>query len=285
MSQIQSNDRFGSLGRRQFLATSIAAAATLAAGPVLAAPAPIHTDADGLIAEEVKIPIKGGEIPGYCAYPAKGKDFSIIIVAHDVFGVNEQTRDVVRRLAKLGYYAIAPYLFSRQGDVSKTTDELDIMRTVVGKIVDADILSDVDSTVAFAKKAGKGDVKKLGITGFGWGGRVVWLYAAHEPKLRAGVSFYGFLQAPRDPQGHAALVLASQIKQPVLGLYGAKDDYIMESDALTMKNGLAGNKKAEIDVFPGVKHGFMADDRASYDPKAAADGWERMTVWFKNNGV
>jgi len=272
-------------GRRQFLGASAIAMLALSVRPALAAAAPIHTDADGLVAQQVKIPIAGGEISGYCAYPAKGANFPVVLVAHDVFGVNDQLQDVVRRLAKLGYYAISPDLFSRQGGPGKSTDELDIMRTVVSKVLDADFVSDLDATVAFAKKSGKADVKKVGITGFGWGGRVAWVYAAHDPKLKAAVSFYGFLQPSRDPKGQSALALSGQIKIPALGLYGAKDDYIMESDAITMRNGLANNKKADIVIFPGIKHGFMADDRASFDPKTAADAWDRMAVWFKNNGL
>jgi carboxymethylenebutenolidase len=271
------------LGRRELLATSAAALLAVAALPALAAP--IHTDSDGLVAQQVKIPIAGGEISGYVAYPAKGGNFSAVIVAHDVFGTNEQMQDVTRRLAKLGYYAICPYLFSRQGDVSKNTDEMDILRTVVSKVLDADILSDLDATVAFARKSGKVDAKRLGITGFGWGGRVVWLYAAHNPKLTAGVSWYGFLQPSRDPKGQSALALSTQIKPPILGLYGAKDDYISPSDISQMGTAVAAGKKSQIVVFPGVKHGFMADDRPTYDAKTAADGWDRMTIWFKNNGL
>ena len=272
-----------SLSRRRLLGTSMAFGVAVAARPVLAAA--LQTDSDGLVTEEVKIPIAGGEISAYVAYPKQGKQFSPILVAHDVFGVNAQMQDVARRLAKLGYYAICPNLFSRQGDAGQAKDELDIMRTVVSKVLDADILSDLDSTVAYVRKAGKSDLRRLGIAGFGWGGRVVWLYAAHDPKLAAGVSWYGFLNAPRDPNGHSALALAAQIKAPVLGLYGAKDDYILESDVNAMKGALAGNKKAEIDIFPGVKHGFFADDRPSYDAKIAADCWDRMKIWFKNNGV
>jgi carboxymethylenebutenolidase len=270
------------VSRRTLLTTSMAAGLSLAARPLLAA---VQTDSAGLVAQEVKIPIKGGEISGYCAYPDKGKQFSTILVAHDVFGVNAHMQDIVRRLAKLGYYAICPDLYSRDGDVSKMTDEIDIMRTVVSKVKDADVLSDLDATVAFAHKSGKADVKKLGITGFGWGGRVVWLYAAHDPKLKAGVSWYGFLNAPRDPAGHSAISLASQIKVPVLGLYAGKDDYIMEADAKEMQNQLAGNKKSEIVIFPGVKHGFFADDQKTYDAKTAADGWDRLKVWFYNNDL
>jgi carboxymethylenebutenolidase len=271
-------------GRRHFLGASAVAMLAVTAGPVLAGVA-IHTDSDGLVTQQVKIPIAGGEIPAYVAFPAKGKDFSPVVVAHDVFGTNEQMQDVTRRLAKLGYYAICPYLFTREGDVSKTTDEIAIMQTVVAKVADADILSDLDATVAFVRKSGKADGKKLGIAGFGWGGRVVWLYAAHNPKLTAGVSWYGFLQPPRDPKGQSVLALASQIKSPILGLYGAKDDYINDSYTIGMKNALGEKSKSEIVVFPGVKHGFMSDDRPTYDEKAATDSWNRMTIWFKNNGL
>ncbi len=272
-----------SMSRRQLLGTSMAFGLALAAGPVLAAA--IQTDSEGLVTEEVKVPIKGGEISAYVAYPKQGKSFTPILVAHDVWGVNDQMKDTVRRLAKLGYYAICPDLYSRQGDVSKMKDEIDIMRTVVSKVIDADIMSDLYAAVTYARKTGKADAKHLGITGFGWGGRVVWLYAAFDPKLQAGVSWYGFLNAPRDPAGHSALALAGQIKVPVLGLYGAKDDYILESDVNAMKGALAANKKSQIDFFPGAKHGFFSDDRPTYDAKTAADGWERMKIWFKNNGV
>lgn len=268
--------------RRILLGGAVGLALAMLAGPGLAAA--IQTGSDGLTIEEVKIAVTGGTLSAYCAYPAKGGKFPTILLAHDVFGVNPQLQDVARRLAKAGYYVIAPNLFSRQGDISKITDEIDIMRSVVAKVTDADINADLDAVLAFVKKSGKGDEKRLGMTGFGWGGRVVWLYAAHEPKLKAAVAWYGFLNAPRDPNGHSAIALAGQIKPPVLGLYGNKDDYILESDTIAMKNALAG-KKSEIVLFPGVKHGFMADDRPNYDAKAAADGWERMSIWFKNNGV
>jgi carboxymethylenebutenolidase len=188
-------------------------------------------------------------------------------------------------LAKLGYYAICPNLFSRAGDLSKVTDELPLFSAVNTKLADADTMSDLDATVAFVKKQGKGDVKHLGITGFGWGGRAVWFYAAHDPKLTAGVSFYGFLSASRDAKSVSPISLSPKIKAPVLGIYGNKDDYIMESDAKTIANGLAGNKKAEIVILPGAKHGFMADDQKSYDAKTAEDGWNRMKIWFYNNGL
>ena len=271
------------VSRRRLLTTSVAVGVALAARPLLAAA--IQTDSAGLVTQEVKIPIKGGEMSAYCAYPDKGKQFSTILVAHDVFGINAHMQDIVRRLAKLGYYAICPNLYSRQGDVSKMTDEIDIMRTVVSKVTDADVLADLDATAAFAHKSGKADAKRMGITGFGWGGRVVWLYAAHDPKVKAAVSWYGFLNAPRDPAGHSAIALASQIKVPVLGLYAAKDDYIMEADVKEMQNQLAANKKSEIVIYPGVKHGFFDDAHKTYDAKTAADGWDRLKIWFYNNDV
>lgn len=274
---------FKSMDRRHFLGASMAASLALMARPSFAAA--IHTDSDGLVAEDVKIPITGGTIDGYCAYPNKGKDFDTILVAHDVFGLNEHMKDICRRLAKLGYYAICPNLFSRAGDLSKVTDEIALFSAVNAKLPDADVLSDLDATVAFVKKQGKGNSKKLGMVGFGWGGRAMWYYAAHDPKLMAGVSFYGFLMPSRDPKSQSPQQLAGKIKCPVLGIYGSKDDYISEGDATVLRNQLAGNKKAEIDVLPGAKHGFLADDTKNYDQKNAEDGWNRMKIFLYNNGL
>jgi carboxymethylenebutenolidase len=270
------------IDRRLFVGGSLAAALLLATPGFAAA---IHTDAEGLTAGDVKIPIQGGEIAAYRAFPAKGGPFPTVLVAHDEFGVSEHMQDVVRRLAKLGYFAICPNLYSRQADVSKMTSMMDVMAQVVSKVVDAQILSDLDATVEFAKKSGKADVGRLGITGFSWGGRVVWLYAAHNPKLKAGVSWYGFLGASRDPQGHSAISLAPGIKSPVLGLYAGKDDFIMEYDLESMKLALNKASKSEIVLFPGKPHGFFADTQPTYDATTAADGWNRLTLWFKAHGV
>ena len=270
--------------RRQFLTLTLAGAAALVALPSWSAA--IVTPADGLTAGDVKVPIQGGEIAAYRAHPANGGPFPTVIVAHDEGGVSPQMQDVCRRLAKMGYFAICPYLFSRNGDVSKM-DMMDVMAQVVSKLKDADILSDVDATVDYAKKSGKADIGKLGITGFSWGGRVVWLYAAHNPKLKAGVSWYGFLGPSRDPAGHSALSLAASIKPAVLGLYAGKDDFIMGSDIDSMKLTLKGAKgnKCDIVTFPTAKHGFFADDKPTYDAATAADGWNRLGLWFKANGV
>jgi carboxymethylenebutenolidase len=268
--------------RRDFIAASLAAGAGLLAPPLWSAP--LQTDSEGLVASDVMVPIQGGQIAAYSAYPAKGGPFSTILVAHDLAGVNEHIKDVVRRLAKLGYYVLCPNLFSRQTDLGKNADMMDVMRMVVSKLIDAQILSDLDSTVAFAKKTGKASVERLGITGFGWGGRVVWLYAAHDAKVKAGVAWCGFLTAPRDPNGHSAISLAAEIKPAVLGLYAGNDDYIMSADIEQMKFALKG-KKSEIVEFPTVRHGFYADDDRNYDAKTAADGWDRMQSWFRRNGV
>jgi carboxymethylenebutenolidase len=264
------------MNRRHFIVSSLA----LASMPVWAA-----TDAAGLVAGDVEVPIQGGKIAAYMAHPDKGGPFPTILVGHDEFGVSEHMKDVVRRLAKLGYYAVCPNLFSRQADVSKMSDIMDVMAQVVSKVIDAQVLSDLDATAEFAKKSGKADLAKLGMTGFSWGGRATWIYAAHNPKMKAGVAWYGFLGAPRDPQGHSAVSLSPTIKQPILGLYAGKDDFIMEYDVETMRNGLKGTK-SEIVVFPGVKHGFFDDAHpATYDAKTAADGWGRMDTWFHNHGV
>src|SRR5947209_15989891 len=180
-----------SFSRRDFVVTSLAAGFALAVQPVSAET--ITTDAKGLEAGEVKIPTKDGEMPAYRAMPDKGGPFPVVLVVQEIFGVHEHIKDVCRRFAKLGYLAVAPELFARQGDVSKLTDIKDILSKVVSKVPDEQVMSDLDATVAWAKKSGQGDTAKLGITGFCWGGRIVWLYAAHSKELKAGVAWYGRL--------------------------------------------------------------------------------------------
>jgi carboxymethylenebutenolidase len=279
---MKKDDLTVTIDRRRFLSATLSASLALAARPLWAAA--IQTDSAGLTAGDVKVPIQGGDIAAYRAHPDQGGPFPVVLVGHDEFGLSEQMKDVVRRIAKLGYYAICPYLFSRQGEVGKADDMVEVMRSVISKVVDAQVLSDLDATVEFARKSGKGDVGRLGMTGFSWGGRATWIYAAHNPKMKAGVAWYGFLNAPRDPQGHSAVSLAAGIKQPVLGLYAGKDDYIMAYDVDSMKLGLA-KSKSEIVSFPGVQHGFFADNKPTYDAKTAADGWSRMQVWLHNNGL
>ncbi|HEV2171800.1 MAG TPA: dienelactone hydrolase family protein, partial [Candidatus Binatus sp.] len=210
------------LSRRAFVVGSLAAGFALAVMPVSADT--ITTDSNGLVAGEVKIPVKGGEIPAYRAMPASGGPFPTVLVVHEIFGVHEHIKDICRRLAKLGYFAVAPLLYSREGDVASISDVQQIISKVVAKVPDSQVASDLDATVAWAKSTGKADTAKLAITGFCWGGREVWLYAAQNPALKAAVAWYGPLELPpSDLRPKNPLDLASQINVPVLGLYGGKD--------------------------------------------------------------
>jgi carboxymethylenebutenolidase len=270
--------------RREFVVTSLAAGFALAVQPVSAQT--ITTDAKGLTAGEVKIPAAGGEMPGYRAMPETGKSFPVVLVVHEIFGVHEHIKDVCRRLAKQGYLAVAPELFARQGEVSKMTDMKEVM-SVVAKVPDAQVMSDLDATAAWAGKSGNADASKLGITGFCWGGRIVWLYAAHSPKLKAGVAWYGRLVGQKD-ELHAKnpIDVVRELKAPVLGLYGGKDQGIPLDTVEQMKKALKeAGKPSEIVVYPDAGHAFNADYRPSYNKAAAEDGWKRMLAWFKKHGV
>jgi len=272
------------ISRRAFVVGSLAAGFALAVMPVSAET--ITTDSNGLIVGEVKIPVEGGEIPAYRAMPATGGPFPTILVVHEIFGVHEHIKDICRRLAKLGYFAVAPLLYSREGDVSSLSDVPSILK-VVGKVPDKEVASDLDATVAWAKSTGKADTTKLGITGFCWGGRQVWLYAAHNPALRAGVAWYGPLQLPpSDLRPKNPIDLVNQINAPVLGLYGGADEGIPVAQIEQMRAALkAAGKRSEIVIYPDTPHGFNADYRPSYRQQAAKDGWKRMQAWFKENGV
>ena len=272
------------ISRRAFVVGSLAAGFALAVMPVSADT--ITTDSNGLVAGEVKIPVAGGEIPAYRAMPATGGPFPTVLVVHEIFGVHEHIKDICRRLAKLGYFAVAPLLYSREGDVSSLSDVNAIMQ-VVAKVPDSQVASDLDATVAWAKSTGKADTTKLGITGFCWGGRQVWLYAAHNQGLKAAVAWYGPLQVPtNDLRPKNPIDLATQINAPVLGLYGGADQGIPLTQIEQMRAALkAAGKKSEIVVYPDTPHGFNADYRPSYRPEAAKDGWKRMQAWFQQNGV
>ena len=239
-----------------------------------------------MIAGEVKIPTNLGEIPAYRAMPAKGKNFPTVLVVQEIFGVHEHIKDVCRRFAKLGHLAIAPEMYARQGDVSKL-EMRDIM-PVVAKVPDAQVMSDLDAAVAWAGK-NKGNTQKLGLTGFCWGGRVVWLYAAHNPKVKAGVAWYGRLvggQQPAPLQPKHPIDFAATLKVPVLGLYAGKDSGIPLDSIEKMKTELAkGKSKSEFVIYPQAAHGFHADYRASYKKDDAQDGWKRLQEWFKRNGA
>jgi carboxymethylenebutenolidase len=273
-----------SLTRRGFVVTSLAAGFALATQPVSAQT--IVTDSNGLTVGEVKIPVSDGEIPGYRAMPAEGGPFATILVVQEVFGVHEHIKDICRRLAKAGYFAVAPALYARQGDVTQMTNMDDVMK-VVPKVPEPEVASDLDSTVAWAGTTGKADVAKLGITGFCWGGRQVWLYCAHNPKVKAGVVWYGPLQRPKSELTPVDPIdVVPQLKVPVLGLYGGADGGIPMTQIQAMQDALkAAGSPSEIVVYPDTPHGFNADYRASYRPEQAKDGWKRLLAWFKDHGV
>jgi len=258
--------------RRGFMMTSLVAGFTMAVARV-----------------ETKIKVKDGEIPAYQAMPASGGPFPTVLVVQEIFGVHEHIKDMARRFAKLGYMAVAPELYARQGDMSKVTD-LDGARAVMAKVPDAQVMSDLDATVEHMKASGKGNTDKLGITGWCWGGRVVWQYSAHSPLLKAGVAWYGVLGGPtNEMRTKHPLDMVKELKAPVLGLYAANDQSIPVADVEKMQAALksAGGAaaKSEIVVYPGAQHGFNADYRPSYKKDAAEDGWKRLQEWFKKYGA
>ncbi|AGY56625.1 dienelactone hydrolase family protein [Gloeobacter kilaueensis] len=283
-SQIRSVLPKTDFNRRSFVVTSIAAGFALAVLPVGAAT--ITTDTTGLVAGEVKIPVKGGEIPAYRALPVNGgNNLPVVLIVHEIFGVHEHIQDLCRRYAKLGYYAIAPDLYARQGDVKKLTSIQDIVTKVVSKTPDEQVLLDLDATVAYL--AGKANTDKLAVTGFCWGGRIVWLYAAHNPKVKAAGAWYGRLVGDTDPNHpENPIDIASKLKVPVLGLYGGKDQGIPLASIEQMRRVLkeAGNP-SEIVVYSQAEHGFNADYRPSYNPEAAKDAQQKLLAWFKKYGV
>jgi carboxymethylenebutenolidase len=272
------------LTRREFIAVStLTAGFAVAVQPISAKV--IKTDTKGLIAGVVKIPVKDGMIPAYRASPAQGNNFPVILVVQEIFGVHAYIQDVCRRLAKLGYLAIAPEMFDRQGDVSKLTN-IDQIRLVVAKVPDAQVMSDLDATVAWAAGA-KGNIDRLGVTGFCWGGRITWLYASHNPKIKAGVAWYGRLVGDSNALRPVhPIAIASDLKVPVLGLYGGKDAGIPLDTVNQMQDLLKkGTTGSEIVVYPDAPHAFHADYRDSYRAADADNAWQRMQDWFQKYGV
>ncbi len=270
--------------RREFVMTTLATGFAAAVQPT-AASTQVTTDAAGLTVGEVKVPTKDGEMPAYRAMPANGKNLPTVLVVQEIFGVHEHIKDVARRLAKAGYLAVAPELYARQGDVSKAPN-IDAIRPIVAKVPDAQVMADLDATADWAAKNG-GDANKLGITGFCWGGRIVWMYAAHNQKLKAGVAWYGGVERPAtELQPRNPIDVVASINAPVLGLYGGADPGISNESVAKFKAALpAGGKKSDIVVYPEMPHGFHADYRPSYREAAARDGWAKLLGWFKKNGV
>lgn len=274
------------LDRRGFVVTSLASGFALAVQPVMAQTM-IVTDTNGLTAGEVQIPAKGGNIPAYRAMPASGGPFPVVLVVQEIFGVHEHIKDVCRRFAKQGYMAIAVELYARQGDVSKMTDIPQIFANVVSKVPDAQVMGDLDAAVAWAKKSGKGNTARLAVTGFCWGGRVTWLYAAHNPNVKTGAAWYGRVVGPlSDMTPLHPVHLATKIKAPILGLYGGADAGIPNDTVDDMRFALkAAGNKSMIHTYPDTPHAFHADYRPSFRKDQAEDAWKRLLAWFKANGV
>jgi carboxymethylenebutenolidase len=269
--------------RRTFVVTSLSAGFAAAVLPVSAQT--ITTSAEGLVAGEVKVKTPDGEMPAYRAMPATGSNFPVVLVVQEIFGVHEHIKDVCRRIAKAGFFAIAPELYARQGDPSKYTDISKLISDVVAKVQDAQVMGDLDACVAYAKTTGKAETTRLGITGFCWGGRIVYLYAAHNPNVKAAVPWYGMTVKSFVPGSQNAIDVASKIKAPVLGLYGGADGGIPNESVDQMFAALkaSGNAKSEYKIYPDTPHGFNADYRPSYRKAQAEDAWNKMIAWFKLN--
>lgn len=274
--------------RREFVRGSVGTGFAAAVLPVMAQSV-VRTDTQGLVTGEVTIPVGDFKLPAYRAAPAGKANAPVVLVVSEIFGVHEHIADVARRFAKQGYCAIAPELFVRQGDAGSYGEIAKLMQEVIAKVPDAQVMGDLDATVAWARGQGA-DVSKLAITGFCWGGRIVWLYSAHNPALKAGVAWYGRLVGPATPLSPAHPVdLAGKLGAPVLGLYGGQDAGIPLDTVEKMKAALAAGsaaaRRSEFVVYPDAPHAFHADYRPSYRKDAAEDGWKRCLAWFKAQGV
>ena len=277
-----------SFDRRSFLVTSLGAGFALAVQPVMAQTA-IRTDDAGLLAGEVRVPVKDGEMVAYRALPQGAKKAPVVLVISEIFGVHDYIKDTCRRLAKLGYCAIAPELFARQGDPRSIESIPEIQAKITNRTPDAQVMSDLDATVAWAAAQGA-ETARLAITGFCWGGRITWLYAAHNPQLKAGVAWYGRLVGvvneftPKHPSDQAG-----DLKAPVLGLYGGLDTGIpletVEAMEEKLKTGSPAARASQIHLYDNAPHAFHADYRPSYRKEDAEDGWKRMLAWFAKHGV
>lgn len=269
------------MNRRELVGLGITAGFALAVCPVTGLA--VTTSEEGLHTESGKV----GEMPIYHARPKSGGPFPVVIVVHEIFGVHAYIQDVCRRLAKVGYLAVAPYLYYRQGDVSQITDIAKIVSDMVAKTPQSQVLKDLDSLFEWTKGQKAADSRRVGLTGFCWGGNVTWMYASHNPILKAGVAWYGRLVQPADrPKEKYPTDIAADLKVPVLGLYGGKDKGIPVADVEKMRAALKGGKSpSEIVVYPEAEHAFHADYRPSYHPQSAQDGWKKLLSWFKKHGL
>ena len=275
--------------RRDFVRAAVGSGFAAAVLPVTAQT--VKTDSTGLTVGEVTVMVGDYKMPAYRAMPANAgaAKLPVVLVVSEIFGVHEHIADVARRFAKLGYLAIAPELFVRQGDAQAYGEIGKLLAEVVNKVPDAQVMGDLDACVAWAGANG-GDTGRLGITGFCWGGRITWLYAGHNPALKAAVAWYGQMTGtPSELKPTNPIDLVGRLKAPVLGLYGAEDQGIPVAQVDTMKAALAtGNaaaKASQFVVYPGASHAFHADYRPSYKKDAAEDGWKRCVAWFKAHGV
>lgn len=272
------------LARRGFVMTSLISGFTLATQRAEAQA--IQTDTAGIDAGETQIPVKDGNLPAYYARPATSTGFPVVLVNEEIFGVHEYIKDTCRRLAKLGYMAVAPELYARIADLSKMTDIPQIVSGVISKKPDDEMFSDLDATLDWAAK-NKGSATAIAETGFCRGGRNTWLYATHNANLKAAVAWYGPIKgATSEIQPQVVLDVADKLKCPLLGLYGEKDTGIAVPDVKEAEaKARAAGKTVEIVVYPDAPHGFHADYRPSYRQADAEDGWKRMLDWFKRYGV
>ena len=278
----------GGFKRRAFVRSAVGTGFAAAVLPVMAQTV-VNTDSAGLVTGEVTINVGGFKMPAYRAAPAGRTGLPVVLVISEIFGVHEHIADVARHFAKAGYFAVAPDLFVRQGDAGSYGEVAKLVAEVISKVPDAQVMGDLDATLAWAKAEGA-DTSRSGITGFCWGGRITWLYTAHNPQLKAGVAWYGRLVGastaltPKHP-----VDVAASLSGPVLGLYGEKDTGIpldtVEKMKAALASGSAAAKKSEFVVYPDAPHAFHADYRPSYRKEAADDGWKRCLAWFKAHGV
>jgi carboxymethylenebutenolidase len=277
--------------RRDVIRHSLSGGFALAVSPI--ADTALATDAHGLEAGEVAIPTTAGDIPAYRALPSgdKKRKLPVLLVVHEIFGVHEHIKDLCRRFAKQGYFAVAPDLFARQGDATKVADTKVLFKDIVSKASDEQVLGDLDATVAWASKEAQADTARLAITGFCWGGRITWLYATHQPALKAAVAWYGKLTGDKEPlHPKHPLDLVDELKIPVLGLYGGMDQAIPLDSIGKMRAALQVSKSApaqhsEFHIYPEAGHAFAADYRPSYRKADAEDGFQRLHAWLKAHGV
>jgi carboxymethylenebutenolidase len=274
--------------RRGFVRGAVGSGFAAAALPIVAQTT-VKTDSAGLLTGEVTIPVGDFKMPAYRAAPANKTGAPLVLVVSEIFGVHEYIADVARRFAKAGFYAVAPELFVRQGDAGSYGEIAKLLAEVVSKVPDAQVMGDLDATVAWARGQGA-DAGKLGVTGFCWGGRITWLYAAHNPAVKAGVAWYGRVVGPVNPlQPRNPIDVAAGLHGPVLGLYGEKDtgiplDGVEQMKAALAKGGAAA-KKSEFVIYPDAPHAFHADYRPTFRQPAAEDGWKRCLAWFKAHGL